>query len=392
MKGDGSIGSAWGARQATEIVIDVRGRICPPLDYLLYGKQGQLTAQPFDARTLKMTGDPVGLADEPSVVLDPTISYTAGPVVSVAANGSLAYYSTPSQNTVAEWYDLTGRRTGTLPLPTGHYDTIRVSPDGSQAVAVRSISPSESSLWLVDLARGGAVLLTNAPGRNDQPVWSPDGTRILFGSDRDGASDIFVKAVGDASSEQPFFRSPAIFKNATTWSPDGKWIVMTQLDPRTAQDAYLLPAEGVRPEAREPKLLLGGPKRDTGGPVSPDGHWLAYYSDETGRLQLYVQPFPEGGRRVQVSQDGSSGAAWSRDGREIKFIGDDGRTMWRVDVTIGAKFTSGAPIRLGQLPAGLVSLALMPDGQRILAVAPERTGPGSLTVVQHWRAALATRQ
>jgi Tol biopolymer transport system component len=349
--------------------------------YLLSTHQGVLVAQPFDVKTLKLAGDPVTLGDEPSVILDPTISYTAGRTVSIAANGSLAYYTSASSNTIARWYDATGRAIGTLPLPSGHYDTIRISPDGNQAVAVRSVSPSESTLWLVDTVHGGAVILSNGPGRNDQPVWSPDGSKVLFASDREGPANFYVKTIGSDAPDQLFFRSPALFKSPNAWSPDGKWVVVTQLDPVTAQNIWLLSTD----HAREMKPLVIGPRRDGAVGISPDGRWLAFLSDETGRLQLYVMPFPGGGRRVQISPDGATGAGWTPDGRALRFTGLDGRTLWRAEVSSGATFTAAPPSRIAEFPQGLADATQ--DG-RFLVLEPERTGSGTMTVVQNWRAGL----
>jgi Tol biopolymer transport system component len=356
--------------------------------YLLYARQGVLLAQPFDAASLHLAGDPITLADEPSAILDPASSYTAGRPTSVAASGAMAYYSASSLDTTADWYDTLGRRTGTLALPAGHYEAIRISPDGTHAVVVRSVSPSESSLWLTDLARGGATPLSSGPGRNDAPVWSPDGSKIMFTSDRDGPADFFVKAVGDAVAEEPIFRSPTLFKNPSAWSPDGKWIVVTQLDPGTAQNVSLLSADGTG--AMTP--LVVGPTRDVGGSVSPDGRWLMYFSDESGRYQLYVQSFPTPGRRVQVSQQGGVFAWWAPDGRRIRFVGDDTRSLWQVDVTTGATFSAGAPSLMAQLPAITLAVDATPDLQRFIVLAAERTGTGSITVVQNWRAAMAGKR
>ena len=355
--------------------------------WLLYARHGVLVAQQFDARRRATTGDPVVLDDEPSAVLDPQLSFTAGRPASISRAGSLAYYSAPSLNTVAEWFDTSGLKTGTLDVPAGHYDAVRIAPDGGSAVFVRSTSASESALWLVDLAHGGASPLSSDLGRSDTPIWSPDGTQVLFASDRDGASDIFVKTIGDASPERPLYRSDVLFKSPSAYSPDGKWIVVTQLDPSTAQNIWLLPASGgaLRP-------YVAGPTRDNGGPVSPDGRWMAYVSDDTGRYQLFVQPFPAAGRRVQVSQSGATYAWWTSDGRQILFLGDDLRTLFRADVDAGAAFHAATPKQIAQLPPNILAIDAMPDRSRFLALVPEATGTGSITVVQNWRAAIDKRQ
>jgi Tol biopolymer transport system component len=352
--------------------------------WLLYARQGVLAAQPFDVRTLKVTGEAVSLDDEPTSILDPATSFTAGHSASVSLSGSLAYFSSPSVNTTATWIDAAGKTTGTIKLPEGQYAALSISPGGTHAVFVRSTSVTESSLWLVDLTHGGAVPLSSGRGRNDSPVWSPDSTRVVFASDRDGAQDFFVKNVADASPEQPLYRSPVVFKNPDGWSSDGRWIVFTQLDPDTAQNIWLLPTSG----SMLPVPYLRGPLRDDTGKPSPDGHWLAYVSDDTGRFELYVQSFPEPGHKQQISTDGVAGQWWTRDGRHLLFVNGDGKSLWRADVEPGTTLKVSAPLRIATLPPNVVAEDAMPDGQRFLALVPERAGTGSVTVVQNWRAAL----
>jgi eukaryotic-like serine/threonine-protein kinase len=356
--------------------------------WLLYARQGVLAALPFDSDALKITGDPVVLEDEPSSILDPQLSWTAGWSVSVSASGSMGYYSAPSTNTIATWYDANGTPSGTLNLPPGHYESIAISPDGTRGVAVLSTSPSESTLWLVDLARGGATPLSSGRGRNDTPVWSPDGTRVVWAADRDGAQNLFVKSVDEVAPERLLFQSDVPFKNPADWSPDGQWIVMTQLDPDTAQNVWLLDASGTKP----PTAIARGPVRDNGGPVSPDGRWIAYVSEDSGRFEVYVQSFPAPGRKVQVSEDSAARAWWTRDGRQLVLLGGDFRTLSRVDLTPGATLGVGTAKAFARLPADLVWVDAMPDRQRFLAIAPERTGTGAVTVVQNWRAALVQKR
>ena len=355
--------------------------------WLLSSRQGVLAAQAFDPRTLKMSGDPIQLPDEPTRMLDPSVAYTASVPATVSATGSLAYYWAPSTNTLAAWFDADGKHVADLSLPPGHYETVSISPDGERAVIVKSTSASESALWLVNLARGGASQLSSGPGRNDTPVWSPDGSRIVFAADRDGPQDFFVKRIGDATPEQVLYRSEVLFKGPDSWSADGAWIVLNQLDPQTAQNVWLLPASGTG----EPKLLVRTANRDRGGAVSPDGRWLAYASEETGRYEIYVQAFPDPGQRQQVSQHGGMKNWWTRDGRQMLFLGNDQRSLWRVDIEPGATLRIGIPRQIASFPPGIRGIDATPDRRRFLAIVPERTGPGSLTIVQNWRASLAGR-
>ncbi|MEO5894133.1 MAG: protein kinase [Vicinamibacterales bacterium] len=355
--------------------------------WLLYAKQGVLAASPFDLKTLKITGDPVVLDDEPASILDPSVSFTAGRSVSISRTGSIAYYSTPSINTTATWYDVSGVPAGTLNIPSGHYENVRISPDGARAIMAKSTSPSESSLWLVDLARGGAAPLSTGPGRNDTPVWSPDGTRVVWAADRDGIQNFFVRKVNEAAPETPLYMSDVPFKGPSDWTSDGKWIVLTQLDQDTTQNVWLLDATGTTP----PTPLVRGPVRDNGGPVSPDGHWLAYTADDSGRFELFVQPFPVPGRKTQVSENGAVIAWWTPDGKQLIFLGNDLRSLWRVEVRPGEIFGVGTPKQFAMLPSDVIWVDASPDRRRFLALAPERTGTGSISLVQHWQAALTNK-
>ncbi|MEO8502505.1 MAG: protein kinase [Acidobacteriota bacterium] len=353
--------------------------------WLLFARQGAIAAQRFDARTLKLSGDPVPLADEPTPLLDSNHSTTAGRVASVSSSGWMAYFSSPSTQTRAVWLDLAGTPTGTLDLPPGSFETATISPDGSQAVLVRTLSPSESSLWLVDLARGGGSPFSTGGGRNDNPVWSPDGSRVIFSSDRGGVEDFFMKATANAAPEARFFHSDILFKSPGGWSPDGRWIVFTELDEDTQQDVWGLDAKA----QGAPRRLVSSRMRDDAGPISPDGHWLAYYSEETARREVYVQAFPEPGQKVRISEQGGARAWWTPDGKAILYIDANPQVLWRVSFeTSGGVARVGAPERVATLPPNVIALEAMPDRKRFLAIIPERIGPGSITIVQNWRAGL----
>jgi len=352
--------------------------------WLLFARRGVLAAQRFDARTQKVTGEAVSLEDEPGAVLDAISSWTAGHAASVSSSGALAYFSAPSAGTKALWLDAAGKPSGTLTLPAGRYTELRISPDGTHAMFVRSSSRVESSLWLVDLQRDGAAPFSTGRGLNESPVWSPDGTRVVFSSDRDGAHDLFMKDVADAAPEQPFYRSGMPFKNPAWWSADGKWVVLGQLDQDTLQNIYLLPTSG----ERTPTLYVRGPARDMGGWVSPDGKWMAYLSEDSGTLELYAQAFPVPGHKTRISTAGSLSAWWTRDGRHIVYLAAKQTTLMIADVEPGDTLRVGTPRVSATLPSGMVWLDAMPDRQRWLALFPENAGAGTVTVVQNWMAAL----
>ena len=349
--------------------------------WLLYARQGALVAVPFNPMALEITGDPVRMEDEPSSILDPAISFTAGRTVSISRTGSLSYYSAPSPNTVATWHDTNGVATGSVNLPAGHYGTATISPDGSRAVLSKSISPSESILWLVDLARGGGSPLSTGSGRNDAPVWSPDGKRVVFNSDRTGVEDFYVKSVDDNAPEQLLYHSEIVFKAPIAWSKNGA-LAYIQLDPGTSQNLWLLDAAG------KAAKFAAGPRRENGGPLSPDEKWIAYASEDTGRFEVYVQSFPTPSRQVQVSEDGAVFSWWSRDGRQMVLLGGDFRSLYRIDVVPGPTFRTTTPKKFATLPVAPLWVEAHPDFSKFLVITPERTGAGSVTVVQNWTKAI----
>jgi hypothetical protein len=151
---------------------------------------------------------------------------------------------------------------------------------------------------------------------------------------------------------------------------------------------YALDASGTK----APTIIVRAPTRDEGGPVSPDGRWVAYIGEDSGRFELYVQSFPVPGRKIQISENGAIRAWWTKDGRQIVFVSGDLRSLSRVDVQPGETLHVGKPIPFAMLPADNVWVDAMPDRQRFIAIAPERTGTGSVTLVQNWRAALEAKR
>ena len=350
-------------------------------DWLLYSRQGVLMAQAFDTGALKLQGRAIRVGDEPSVIMEDKNALTAGRVTSVSSTGALAYLTYPSKNTQAVAMNAVGQITGAVALPPGHYESLRIAPDGKRAVMVKSTSSAESQLWLVDLARGGAVPLSTGPGRHDDPVWSPDGTQIVFGGNAEGPMNFFIRTVDDTSPPRLLYRSDVLFKNPVGWSPDGRWVVVNQVDPGTSQDIWLLPM----PDAGSLTPFVRSPGVDGLGMPSPDNRWIQYISNETGQMQLYVQSFPEPRQRIQVSRDGASRAGWwSHDGRQILFADIAFQALWAVEVQPGV----GTPRKVATLPPNVVFMDAMPDRQSFIAIVPERAGTSSMTVVRNWRAAL----
>jgi serine/threonine protein kinase/Tol biopolymer transport system component len=349
--------------------------------WLLFTRQGVLVAQPFDAKGLRLTGDAASLGDLPDVAPG-SAAYDGGRRVSASGGGSLAYFQQSSGNTAAQWMDLTGATTGTVNVPPARYLSVALAPDNGKALLVRSDSATTSSLWLVDLALASAIPLWTGSARNPSPVWSPDSTRIVFASERDGRWGLYEKTVTDASAERQILRVEDSSVLPNDWSKDG--IVFNRVEPQTRWNIYRVPASA----SNAPLPIVRGSAIEVGGWTSPDDQWLAYLSDEAGHLDLYVQSLRDGSHRTQVATGGIQKGWWTPDGRHLLYLKRD-QTLWRVGVDLrGIQPRIDAPVRLAAFPSTLVAMDLASDGRRFLALVPEHAGVGAVTVVQSWRASL----
>lgn len=225
------------------------------------------------------------------------------------------------------------------------------------------------------------------------PIWSPDGNRILYSSVSNGKADLYQKLATGSGSDELIFKSDQD-KLAGEWSSDGRNILFRSADPKTGFDIWVLPLTG----DRKPTRFLQMPFNETGPHFSPDGKWIAYYSNESGPQQVYVQPFPPTGDKWQVSVEGGQQPEWRRDGKELFFISLDNRLM-SVDVEWTPKFRAGVPKPLFEIPgysstlgmgggtAGRYSVSR--DGKRFLfGVGSAATESSPITVVLNWPAAL----
>jgi serine/threonine protein kinase len=349
--------------------------------WLVFSRQGVVAAQPFDTKALRLTGEAVSLGDEPGVAPGPA-AYDAGRRVSASDTGSLAYYLAPVADTAVQWLDQQGKAAGQVTVPAGRYAHVALAPSGTRAVLTRLDSAATSTLWLADLERGTAVPVSSVGGRNPSPIWSPDGKRIVFASDRGGYRAFYEKVVADTSPEREIVRFDERSAQPRDWSDDGGSIVFDRVAPSTRWNIYRMPAGG-----GEAVPLVNTPAIEVGGRLSPDGHWIAYLSDETGRLEAFVQSLTASGPRAQFSTGGVLLGWWTNGGKEQLHLKRD-QTLWRTTMDLRSGTPIGAPQQLGTFPASLTSMDFDHTTHRFLALVPERAGVGGITVVQAWRSAL----
>jgi len=350
--------------------------------YLLYDRNGRIVAHRFDAARRRLIGEPVALLDEPE-----RTDFVGSPNFSAGIRGALGYFRSQPVLAQLAWIDLASRSVERLRVPAGWYGNPALSPDGSRLILSRQTSPSASDLWLVDLARGTSSRFTFGPGRVDRPVWSPDGTRIAYASDRNGRWDIFEKVVGSTGPETPIVASGSLLKYPNAYTPDGRSLVFEQIGERTGWDLWIASLGGDR--ALRP--LVATAYDESFSSLTQDGRWLAFQSNEAGRSEIYVQDFPGGTLRHQISHEGGISPAWRADGRAIAYIAANNRANV-VEVNPATGFASG-PIRSLPRRDDVITGTFDGDLRRALAVMGiEGAAVGhDLTLVLGWRSELKRR-
>jgi eukaryotic-like serine/threonine-protein kinase len=292
------------------------------------------------------------------------------------------------------WFDRSGRVAGTAG-PTGRYRNPLLSPDRTR-VAVEMVRDADRNrdIWLLELARGVLSRFTFDPRNDVNPVWSPDGRRIAFGSDREGGVfSLYQKESDGAAAEELLFKSTVENAIPYSWSPDGRFILHRYMN-AGAFNTGVLPLAG----DRKPRLFLPVAFVQSMAQVSPDGRWVAYHSNESGRYEVFVQTFPTPAGKWLVSKDGGYHPKWRADGKEIFYYASDGQLM-AVPVESGTalEVSSAVPLFRAQLlngpaaaPGFRAQYDVTPDGQRFLLNVPAvEAQPPSVTVVLNWPAGLA---
>ena len=356
-----------------------------PSGHLLYMRRGALVGQPFDAATRRLSGEAVPLDDAPALV---GVEWTGGPPASVSTTGVLAYLTRPDFSTRLVWVDRAGKETSSLNVPSARYVDVKISPDGKHAAVVREERPTETTIWLIDLVRGGGLVpVTTVRANNFRLVWASDSTRLFFASDREGPVQIYMKRVDDNTPETPAYRSAVLFKYPTSVHQDS--LVFELLSPESAMDLWTVSLSGSNPV---PAKLVGGPEDDTGGLVSPDGRWLAFRSESGGPADVWIQPFPGPGRPVRVTTRGSGLGNWSSDSRRLLVFPPDGASV--ADVIDGDAIRPGAFNRiLEQLSVASIETGDTSGdfGQTLFAFREGRPGRLSITLATGWAEPLTKR-
>jgi Tol biopolymer transport system component len=367
-------------------LVTARSRAVHAPGYLLFWREGALLAQAFDETTLEVRGNPVAVAN--AVGLNPV---TNQGLFSVSDSGTLVFFAGAVGESELVWVDRAGRRIGN-PGPKGVFNSVSLSPEATSVVYDQAEPRNRTfDLWRLDFARGIPSRLTFHPSHDIFPLWSPDGTRIVFGSLREPPPQLYELNANSAGTEKLLLKTN-LPKTPSGWSSDGRLLIYDSTDPQTGGDIWALPLVG-RPE---PYPLVRTEADEHYGTLSPDGRWLAYISNETGTYEVYVESFPATGFKRQVSTQGGFEPQWRRDGKELFYMAPN-QTFMAVGVKSNQITLEVSPpkslfatrIKWMEIQAVAHHYAPAPDGQRFLissATDDARSVP--VTIVLNWPAAL----
>lgn len=358
-----------------------------PVDYvsehLVYATRGILWALPFDPSHPETPSTPVAIVRD-------VVTSDSGVIDAVTArNGTLAYVAggaiTQSTRTLV-WVDRQGGET-TVAVPPRAYVHPRVSPDGTRIAVF--VADQELDLWLSDLKRQTLTRLTSGAGVDTFPEWTPDGLHLIFSSQRAGPQNLFQQPSDAAAAADRLTDSPNA-QNATSLTTDGQSLIFTEVTADTGEDVMQMSLNGTK--AITP--LIRTPFAERNGIVSPDGRWLAYEANDSGRFEIFVRPFSNiSGARWQLSSSGGTRPLWTRDGRELLYVAPSGAIM-RVGISAGSSWAATTPTLL--VKEGYATLSanpgrtydISPDSQRLLMIKPAaataQSSQRGIVVVLNW--------
>jgi Tol biopolymer transport system component len=357
--------------------------------HLLFVRGDTLFAQPFDAARRVLNGVPVPVAE--GIALQPYLGFQVASF-SASPTGHIIFRSgVVSEDRQFVWFDRSGREMARIGSPDGASPlSPAMSPDGRH-VAMHRTTEGNIDLWLLDLERGGLRRLTTHATNEIHPLWSPDGNRLVFSSNSTGSYELYERSILGASAEKKLLPMQG---PPTDWSPDSRFLLFHHRGSKSSADIWVLPYGS----DQKPYPLVQTEFEERDAQFSPDGKWIAYASVESGRPEIYVQPFPGPGVPASISIDGGAQPRWRRDGKELFFIALDDRLM-AVPIALpsgGGSVKAGAPValfatRVGGAFGGVANVSrqqysVSPDGSRFLMnTLLEGPAASPITLILNWQ-------
>ena len=382
------VGTLDGGEPTRVLAADTAAVYAPP-GALLWVKEGVLVAQRFDPARKVVSDEVIPVAQ--AVGVDDSIYRGA---FAVSATGVLAHRATRGERRQLTWVDRAGIVRGTVGPPDWEgLGSPELAPDG-QRVAVHRTVQGNTDVWLIDTGSDHQDRFTFHASAEHSPLWSPDGSSVVFKSLRNGLWDLFQKAAS-GGAEQPLLVTGEP-KSPLAWSPGGRVLLYVIQHPKTGLDLWALPLAG----DRKPFPVVRTPFDETAGQFSPNGRWVAYQSNESRQVEIYVRPFPGPDSEWQVSTAGGSQPRWRPDGKELFYVAADARLM-AVPISLGVDpptLERDAPVPLFRTrlasganisgPMSTPQYAAASDGRFLMNVAVEAATAPPITVVLNWDAAL----
>jgi eukaryotic-like serine/threonine-protein kinase len=347
-----------------------------PDGYVLLARDRTLVAQRFDAGALALRGEPFPIAENLPVGANGIANFT------VSNDGILVYRAATSLSNRLVWLSRTGQELAEV-APAADFRAPALSPDGTK-IAIRRADPDSRNLdvWVIDTARGTTTRFTFDPGDDGNPIWSPDGAKIAWTGFRNGEDAIWMKSANGVGEEEKVTTTGSN-SVALCWSRDGSTIFY-QAFGASLYDVSAVDLQG----DRKPRTILGSKFVEVRAQLSPDGHWLAYQSDESGRPEIYVVSYPNGAGKWQISTSSGIDPCWSRDGSELFYLSGDGRLM-SVATPAGPGFNPGTPRALFRVQTEQSQRRNVycpsPDGKKFLFLVPAGQSDTPMTALVNWR-------
>ena len=360
--------------------------VVSPSGFLLFARQTTLFAQAFDFKRQELSGTPFPVASQAAV--DALTS-----AVGVSATSGIVAYRTGSAGVARQltWLDRSGKSVGAIGAPDAAVLTdMELSPDGKRVAVTRTVN-SNRDVWLIDAARGVPTRFTFDAATEIFPLWSPNGSRIVFGSNRKGIFNLYWRLSSSAGADELLLESD--LPNAPEdWSSDGRFLLFRSGGPQTGNDLWILPVAG----DKKPFPFLKTPFDERAGQFSPDVKWIAYQSNESGQFEIYVQPFPGPGGKFRISSNGGAQPRWNKNSKEIFYVSLDSKMM-AAPVKLspdGQSLQTGTPAALfavriagGPVPGvNKQQYAVSSDSQRFLVnLAADEGAASPMTLILNWK-------
>ena len=357
--------------------------------YLLYLRESTLMAQGFDVIRLANAGQAVPVAKKVRSEL-----YLGGAtgLFTVSQEGLLVYQEGAEAGAQRlTWFDRKGKPAGIVG-DTSDFFAMELSPDRKRLAVTRL--GQNVDLWIYDVDRGIPKRFTFSAARDRQAIWSPDGQVVVYQSNPNGVADLYRKRA-DGTMNEELLRADGAEKVASSWSPDGRFLLFVRIDPKTQRDIWVLPFEhGPAGAPGEPYPWLVTAFNDRFAKFSPDGRWVAYESDDSNQFEIYVAPFAGSGGTRQISVGGGMYPRWRADGKEIFYVGANGSLMAAEVSVRGASLEVGAirPLGIPVVTGRVYLYDVSADGQTFLVAAPpEDKESAPLVLIENWTGLLGKK-